>query len=707
MSSRAGPRTTTGRRASGKRKKSALGTWVRRRTHAVAEGTKSAAGTALRSAVAAAWAFAWRLAAVGAVIFAGAVGYFHSVLPPPADLLDGRTRGSVTLLDGNGSVFAWRGDQYGGAVAPDTVSPHLLNAVIATEDKRFYRHFGVSPRGIAGAMIINIREGRGPFSGHGGSTITQQVAKLLCLGIKHDPAGGMSESEFEADCRRNTIWRKIKEIPFAVAMEIKFTKDEILAIYLNRSYLGAGATGFQAASLRYFGKPATEVGPAEAAMLAGLLAAPSRYAPTRNIAKARQRAGLIVGLMERQGYLTAEQAKAAKERPARLSAAAAARAGGYFADWIMGESPSIFTRHSTEDVVIRTTYDRKVQRAADEALSHVFKTKIRVGSNAQAAIVVMTPDGAVRAIVGGRNTEASGQFNRAASALRQTGSLFKPFVYAAALERGYRRNQIVVDEPFTVNVPGSGPWTPRNIDGEYRGKVTLAEAFADSINTIAVQVAEDVGRGRVTEIARGFGIRNKLADGPAFALGTSESTLLEMTGAYAGILAGGKRVAPYGLVEIRLSGDRTPILSKSESGGERVISEDVSRELVRLMHGVVEGGTGIRARLEGWQAAGKTGTSQDAKDAWFIGFTADYVAGVWMGYDDNTPLRGVTGGGLPAEIWRETMARIHEGREPAMLPMSAEDAGASSDPRRDGEDPQEERRRTVIDLIAELFGAGG
>lgn len=707
MSSRAGARATAGRRVSGKRKKSALGTRVRRRAHAVAAGARSAAGTALRSAGAAAWAFAWRLAAIGALIFAGAVGYFHSILPPPADLLDGRTRGSVTLLDRTGSVFAWRGDQYGGAVVPDAVSPHLLNAVIATEDKRFYRHFGVSPRGIAGAMLINIREGRGPFSGHGGSTITQQVAKLLCLGVEHDPAGGMSESEFEADCRRNTIWRKIKEIPFAVAMEIKFTKDEILTIYMNRSYLGSGATGFQAASLRYFGKPASEVGPAEAAMLAGLLAAPSRYAPTRNIAKARQRASLIVGLMERQGYLTAEQAKAATERPARLSAAAAARAGGYFADWIIGESPSIFTRQSTEDVVIRTTYDRKVQRAADGALSHVFRTKIRVGSNAQAAIVVMTPDGAVRAIVGGRNTEASGQFNRATSALRQTGSLFKPFVYAAALEQGFGRNQIVVDRPVTVNVPGSGPWTPGNIDGEYRGKVTLAEAFADSINTVAVQVAEDVGRERVTEIAHGFGIRNKLADGPAFALGTSESTLLEMTGAYAGILAGGQRVAPYGLVEIRLSGDRDPILSMSESGGERVISEAASRELVRLMRGVVEEGTGTRARLDGWQAAGKTGTSQDAKDAWFIGFTAEYVAGVWMGYDDNTPLRGVTGGGLPAEIWRETMARVHEGKESSELPMSAEDSGPSSSSSQDGEDSPDERRRTVIDLIAELFGADG
>jgi Membrane carboxypeptidase (penicillin-binding protein) len=229
------------------------------------------------------WGLAWRGAAVVALILGAAAFYYYSTLPPVTDLLDARTRGSVTLLDRNGEVFAWRGEQFGGMITADTVSPHLKNAVIATEDRRFYRHLGVSPRGIAGAVRINLREGRGPFEGHGGSTITQQVAKLLCLGVPYDRESGMTEAEYETDCRRTTIWRKIQEVPYALAMEARYTKDEILTIYLNRAYLGAGARGFEAASQRYFGKSAAEVDPAEAAMLAGLLVAPSRFAPTASL----------------------------------------------------------------------------------------------------------------------------------------------------------------------------------------------------------------------------------------------------------------------------------------------------------------------------------------------------------------------------------------------------------------------------------------
>ena len=707
MSSRTGTKRPARKRASGAGKKNAPGTRKPARAKALGQQSLKWARSAVRSVLLTVWAFFWRIGVVSVLIFSGAVAYYYSTLPSADRLLDGRTRGSVTMLDRDDTIFAWRGDQYGGAVNAGSVSPHLRNAVIATEDKRFYRHFGVSPRGIAGAILINLREGRGPLQGHGGSTITQQVAKLLCLGVEFDPNGELSEAEFEQDCRRHNIWRKIKEIPFAVALEIKFTKDEILTIYLNRSYLGAGATGFQAASQRYFGKSASELAPAEAAMLAGLLTAPTRYAPTNDIDRARRRANLIVSLMEKQGYLTAGEAKDAIARPARLSDAASARAGGYFADWVMGEGPSALTRGTSEDVYVRTTYDKSIQAAADEALNHVFETKIRPGSRAQAAIVVMSPDGAVRAMVGGRNTEATGQFNRAASALRQTGSSFKPFVYAAALERGYRYDSTVVDKPITLQDPVSGPWSPQNYDGEFSGRMTLADAFANSVNTVAVQISEKAGRERVRKIARGFGIRSELVEGPALALGTSESTLLEMTGAYAGILNLGRSVAPYGLVDVRLAGDSQPILKRADERGEQVISESSAQQLIYMMNRAVEEGTGGRAIIDGRQAAGKTGTTQAAKDAWFIGFTADYVAGVWMGYDDNTPLTGVTGGGLPAEIWRETMVRIHSEKAARDLPMNVSEPtnAVAAGQGLPSADASETKRRNLFDAIAELLGA--
>ncbi|MYI68182.1 MAG: glycosyl transferase, partial [Boseongicola sp. SB0673_bin_14] len=388
---------------------------------------------------------------------------YAATLPPLPDIVDARSRGSVTLLDRNGTVFAWRGEQFGGMITPENVSPHLRNAVIATEDKRYYRHFGISPRGIASAIRINLQEGRGPFQGHGGSTITQQAAKLLCIGKRYRPETGMSEAEFEADCRRTTLGRKIWEAIYALAMEARYSKDEILTIYLNRSYLGAGTRGFEAAAQRYFGISARHVGPPEAAMLAGLLKAPSRYAPTANLQRSRDRAATIVRLMEEQGYLSASEAAQAREHPARLSAAAAARAGGYFADWVMDLGPQFLTRDTTEDVVIRTTLDGGIQAAADKALQFVFDTKVREGSKAQAAVVVMSADGAVRAMVGGRKVKGvAGQFNRAVQAKRQTGSAFKPFVYGAAMDLGIRPNMQVRDEPLCLDVRGSGKWCPAN-----------------------------------------------------------------------------------------------------------------------------------------------------------------------------------------------------------------------------------------------------
>lgn len=616
------------------------------------------------------WKLTWRAGLVFAFFLAIAVFYYYSTLPPVSQLLDGRAKGSVTLLDRGNQVFAWRGEQFGGQISANNVSEHLKNAVVATEDKRFYRHFGVSPRGIASAIRINLREGRGPLSGHGGSTITQQTSKLLCVGNPYDRTSGQTEAEYEAECREGSLWRKAKEAVYALALEAKYSKEEILTIYINRAYLGAGTRGFEAASQRYFGKSAANVNAAEAAMLAGLLTAPSRYAPTANLQRSQDRAAVIVRLMEDQGYLTHAEAEDAIANPAELSAAAEARAGGYFADWVMDSGPSYFTKETTEDVVIRTTFDQRIQTAAEEALQTVFDTKVKDGSEAQAAIVVMSADGAVRAMVGGRKFKGvAGQFNRAIQAKRQTGSAFKPFVYAAALDRGYSYADTIVDEPITIDIPGSGPWTPKNYSGKFMGRVTLTDALKYSLNIPAVKISEFIGPDSVRRIASDFGIESDLALGPALALGASESTLIEMTGAYAGILNGGSSVTPYGLLDLRLQGESEPIMVQEGGIGERVITETASEQLIYMMSQVIDGGTGARAKLPDREAAAKTGTTQAARDAWFLGFTSDYVVGVWMGYDDNRPLSGVTGGGLPADIWRETMTRINVDLPATPLPM--------------------------------------
>ena len=616
------------------------------------------------------WAFAWRLGLVGAAILAAMVGWTAMQLPPAAEMFDGRARGSVTMLDRHGDPFAWRGDQYS-PVTVESVSPLLRDAVVATEDRRFFGHLGVSPRGIASAIRINLREGRGPLSGHGGSTITQQTAKLLCLGTPFDPAEWEGEAAYEADCRRTTLARKAFEAVYAMAMELRYSKEEILTIYLNRAYLGAGARGFEAASQRYFGHGAAQVDAAEAAMLAGLLVAPSRYDPTRNLERSRERAATVLRLMHEQGYLSDAEYAAAERNPATLSPRARQSMGGYFADWVMASGPEFFTRDTTADVVIRTTFDPAIQAAAENAVETIFAERVREGSEAEAAIVVMSADGAVRAMVGGRDLDATGAFNRATMARRQPGSAFKPFVYAAALDLGYPANSTVVDEPITISVPGSGAYTPRNYDGRFHGRVTLTEALAQSYNIPAVRVFEEVGREAVAQIAGDFGLDADLAQGPAVALGASETTLISITGAYAGILNGGRSVAPYGLVELRTASDGA-VMEQSGGMGERVISIDAAEQLVWMMSHVVTEGTGGRAALpEGHPVAAKTGTTQEGRDAWFVGFTADYVAGVWMGYDDNRPLTGVTGGGLPADIFREAMAGVHEGAPVRALPMAA------------------------------------
>ncbi|WP_413788571.1 transglycosylase domain-containing protein [Paludibacillus litoralis] len=631
-----------------------------------------------------------RLALILLLILGGAVGYYLFKLPPASELLDARTHGSVTMLDRNGDVFAWRGAQFGGEIGPGDVSPYLVEAILAAEDRRFYSHFGIDPRGLLRAMVANVRAGG--FV-QGGSTITQQVAKNVFL------------------TSERTLERKLKEVPVALALELKYTKDEILSIYMNRVYLGAGATGFEAAAERYFSKSAKFLTIPEAAMLAGLLKAPSRFAPTSDLGRAEGRAAVIIKAMVETGAISESEAVAALARPARLSTAAARRTGGHFADWVMDSGPAFLTATTTEDVRIATTFDAKIQAAAEAGLAEVFETKVKPGSPAEAAVVVMSPAGEVRAMIGGRDPKA-GAFNRAVQALRQTGSAFKPFIYAAALEAGFSPLDVIVDRPLTIDVPGSGPWSPENYGGGYAGPVTLTTALARSINTVAVRLSERVGRERVRRLAAAMGITTPLADGPALALGVSESTLLEMTGAYAAIANGGRRATPRGISEITIRGDAEPVMSAPETGGgERALSAETAGQLTGMMEEVIRSGTGRRAD-PGRPAAGKTGTTQAARDAWFIGFTADYVIGVWMGKDDNEPLAGVTGGGLPAEIWREVAVRIHEGLPPRPLKtrpprgpaMAADDDAGAARPSSSSDDGVV---TSVLKDVINLLGGGG
>ena len=464
-------------------------------------------GRMVRGLVRVLWGMAWRLSMIVLLIVSGATAVYYSQLPSSEDLFDGRGTGSVILKDTGGDIFAWRGEQYGGDLRVSEVSGHLVNAVIAAEDKRYFSHPGLDPRGIARALYVNVKAGR---LVQGGSTLTQQVAKNVFL------------------TATRTIERKLKEVPMALALELKYSKEEILSVYLNRVYLGAGTHGFEAASQRYFGKSARVLSPAEAAMLAGLLRAPSRYAPTNDLSLAQGRASVIVRLMEEQGYLTQQETISALASPAVLSEAAAARAGGAFADWIMedGGQDRFLELLRATDIEMETTFDPRVQAIAEAALGDVFERKLKEGSNAQAAIVVMSHDGAVRAMVGGRE-RGRAQFNRATQALRQTGSAFKPIVYAAGLEAGFGPLDIIDDAPIRI-----GTWSPQNYGGGYRGPVTVAEALAQSINTAAVRISEQAGRDNVRRLARRMGLTTPLAPGPAIALGTSEAKLIEMTGVF-------------------------------------------------------------------------------------------------------------------------------------------------------------------------------
>ena len=589
---------------------------------------------------------------VSVILFIAVVNYVNK-LPPIEELLDDRKRGSVTLLDRNNEVFAWRGNQFGGILKSNVLNPVLHDAIISVEDRTFYSHYGVSLRGILGAIRINLREGRGPFSGHGGSTITQQVAKILCL--------LQGDINTQKHCRRSTISRKLLEIPFALALEYAYSKKDILSIYINRVYLGSGAYGFEAASERYFNKSSSELSIGEAALLAGLLKAPTRYSPINNKDLSQSRALTVLKIMRDQKQISVTDfEKAVKSLPV-IQENNINEIGSYYADWVMQDAPQEITTQSKEDIIIRTYFDPKIQKAVDNTILSFLETEIMSDSKAQIAIVVMSADGHVRAMSGGRPSEKiPGQFNRAYQAKRQPGSAFKPFVYGAALDIGISPNTILTDEPVTIMFGENNykEYSPKNYDNKYLGPVTIEEAFSKSLNTVAVKVGTQIGINRVKTLARELGIETFIPSEPSIALGSSEVNLLELTTAYAGILNNGTKVYAKGWRDLSVKKSNEIIIKEGSERGFRVFSKLAAQTLKYLMFSSVETGTGKNASVKNWQIAGKTGTSQSFRDAWFVGFSTNYVIGVWMGNDDNKPLKNVSGGGLPAKIFSKIMTKI-------------------------------------------------
>jgi penicillin-binding protein 1A len=497
--------------------------------------------------------------------------------------------------------------------------------VIATEDRRFYSNPGIDPIGIVRAALADLAAGH---IVEGGSTITQQLAKNLFL------------------TPERSIARKIRESLLALWLTHRFTKHQILEIYLNRVYFGAGTYGVDAAAHRYFGTSARRIDLYRSAMLAGLLKAPTRFNPLRDRDLAEARTEQVLTNMVEAGFITRREAADAS-REATVAALVPSRPEGqYFADWI-DDRLADYAGAGGHDLTVVTTLDPRLQAEAERSVSNAiaeYGAKARVG---EGALVAMSPDGAVRAMVGGRSYDAS-QFNRATEAQRQPGSAFKPFVYLAGLEAGLRPSDHFVDAPIRI-----GTWQPRDFTNHYQGDMTMAAALAQSINTIAVQVALRAGIDNIVAVAHRLGIASPLTRDPSIALGSDDVNLLELVSAYAPFANGGIGVWPYGIAEIRDSAGRV-LFRRAGSGPGRVISPEHDGEMNEMLKGVIDGGTGREAALPR-PAAGKTGTTQDYRDAWFVGYTAQLVAGVWLGNDDDSPMHDVTGGSLPAQIWRRFM----------------------------------------------------
>ena len=577
------------------------------------------------------------------------LAWFAYDLPDPDRFNAAATRRpTITVLAADGSEIGRRGNFYGNFIGLKDVPATLLWAVLATEDRRFYSHRGIDPRGLARAALVNLRAWG---IRQGGSTITQQLAKNLFL------------------TQDRTIRRKIQEVLLAIWLERRFSKDEIFALYLNRAYLGSGSYGVDAAAQRYFDKPARDLSLFESAVIAGLLKAPSRDNPIANSKRADQRARQVLRAMVTAGWIGEDDAAKAAEAGRstllgksktanRRSRTAVAVGSGYFTDWVLQQIES-FVGAPDRDLVIQTTLRPRLQRIAETAVDQAIR-----GANSrhveQGALVALAPDGAVTAMVGGRNYRVS-QYNRAAQAERQPGSVFKLFVYIAALEAGLRPSSELTDEPITVE-----GWTPRNAGDVYSGAITFREAAAKSINSVAVGLSERVGRDEVVQTARRLGITAVLAPEPSLALGVNEVSLLELTGSYATVANGGFGIWPHG-IQVISDRDGTILYRRHGDGPGRVIAARHIESLNDLLSAVVLWGTGKSARLKR-PAAGKTGTSQDYRDAWFVGYTPDLIAGVWFGNDNARSMDGVTGGSLAAPVWRQFMTGALAGVPHSSLP---------------------------------------
>ncbi|HYE45638.1 MAG TPA: PBP1A family penicillin-binding protein [Caulobacter sp.] len=555
-------------------------------------------------------------------------------LPERAALFAVNRAPGIRFLDREGELIATRGPRYGERITLGQLPRHVPQAFLAAEDRRFYQHGALDFHGIARAAYVNWRAGR---TVQGGSTITQQLAKGLFL------------------TPEQTMKRKLHEAVMARRLYRVLSRDEILELYLNRIYFGANTFGIDGASRSYFGKPAAELSIAEAALLASLPKAPSRLALNKNMAAALQRSHLVLDRMRREGWITREQELAAIDSPPALSAKALQEEGdiGYILDYATNEAVKIAGANAP-DLTVRLTIDSRLQKAGAETVRKVLATDGVKAKASQAALISMSSDGAIRAMVGGTDFDVA-PFNRTVQAKRQPGSTFKPFVYAAALETGLLPKDIRVDGPVKF-----GDWEPENYGGGYRGPVTIEDALARSINTVAVKVGQEVGSPAIGEISRRFGFTTiPMRPDLSVTLGSYEVNLLELTSAFQVFQQAGQRVTPY-IIESIATQDGQPVYSRAERQAAPVYDIQYASMMVKMLKGVVEKGTGTRAAF-GRPAAGKTGTSQNYRDAWFIGFTPDIVTGVWVGNDDDTPMERVAGGGMPSTIWRQYMVVAHQG----------------------------------------------
>ncbi len=555
---------------------------------------------------------------------------------------------AVTFLDRYGNEVGSRGIKHSHSVPLNELPDHLIKAVLATEDRRFYEHFGIDVPGTFRAVVTNARAG-GVVQG--GSSITQQLAKNLFLS------------------NERTIERKVKEAFLALWLETRLTKNEILKLYLDRAYMGGGAFGVDAAANFYFGKSAREVNLAEAAMLAGLFKAPTKFAPHINLPAARGRANVVLDNLVEAGFMTEGQVFGARRNPARAIDRRDEGAPGYYLDWAFDEMKKLvdtFPRSITDRAfVVRTALDPGLQRNAEDAVENQIRQFGRDYHAKQAAAVLADLDGAVRAMVGGVDYNVS-QFNRATDALRQPGSSFKPYVYATALANGFKPTSVVVDGPVCI-----GNWCPQNYGRSYSGSITLTQAIIRSINVIPVKLSialgkgnPKIGRAMIVATARRFGIKSPLPDTPSLPIGADEVNVLEHTVAYATFPNKGMAVTPHAILEVRSgTGDTIWRFDRDGKKPTQAISPQVAADMALMMSKVVEEGTAKRAILDGIKAAGKTGTTNSYRDAWFVGYTGNFVCGVWFGNDDYSPLNRMTGGSLPAQTWHEIMAYAHQGVE--------------------------------------------